>query len=118
VLESFKNHITNHLVKLEGKKLLVACSGGLDSMVLLDLLHKLNFNLGVAHCNFSLRGRESDSDALFVRERSQKLGLTFFSRTFDTTLFAKEHKISTQMAARELMLGSKNYWQPKIMTSF
>jgi len=83
-------------------KLLVAVSGGVDSMVLLDVLHQLQFPLAVAHCNFKLRDKESDNDELFVKEAAKKLNAPFFSTSFDTAHYAKTNGISTQMAARDL----------------
>ncbi|WP_432411088.1 tRNA lysidine(34) synthetase TilS [Rasiella sp. SM2506] len=98
----FKQHISTNFPFLENVKLLVACSGGLDSVVLTHLLHTLKYNIAIAHCNFSLRGKESDGDALFTENLAETLGVPFYSETFDTKTFAKDYKLSTQMAAREL----------------
>jgi len=83
-------------------KLLVAVSGGVDSMVLLDILHQLKYPIVVAHCNFKLRNEASDNDELFVKETAEKLNLPLFNTDFDTASYAKTHGISTQMAARDL----------------
>jgi len=83
-------------------RLLVTVSGGVDSMVLLDVLHQLNYPLAVAHCNFKLRDKASDNDELFVKEISEKLNLPLFNTSFDTATYAKANGISTQMAARDL----------------
>ena len=95
-------HIENNFPFLRGKKLLIACSGGLDSMVLLHLMHREGYSVFVAHCNFSLRGNESDDDETFVLDYCKKATIKAFSKTFDTKLFAKTNKLSTQMAARDL----------------
>ena len=102
MLQKLDDHIINYLLFLKGKKLLIACSGGVDSVVLASLLHRLEYNIGLAHCNFSLRGRESDGDEDFVMDLAEKLDIPFFSETFKTKIYSKEHKLSTQVAAREL----------------
>jgi len=102
VQKQFKAHLDEHLTFLQGKKLLVACSGGLDSVVLTHLLHTLGYELGLAHCNFSLRGKESDEDENFVIDLAKKLSVAVYSETFDTKQFMVAHNVSTQMAAREL----------------
>lgn len=83
-------------------KLILALSGGIDSMVLADKLLKANAVFVLAHCNFHLRGEESDGDERFVREYAENNGLTLYVKHFDTTGYAKEHKLSIEMAAREL----------------
>jgi len=102
MLEPLRLHIEQNLPMLQDAKLLVACSGGLDSVVLTHLLHKLNFPIALAHCNFSLRGSESDADATFVQEWADQLAIPFYVKRFDTEVFASKHKLSTQMAARKL----------------
>ncbi len=82
--------------------ILVAVSGGLDSIVLLHLLHSSKKNIAVAHCNFSLRAKESDDDEAFVKQWARTHKIPFFSKKFNTKKFAKEQSLSTQMAAREL----------------
>ena len=100
--EAFKKNIEKNLHYLIGKKILVACSGGLDSVVLATLMHNLNFEIALAHCNFSLRGKESDGDADFVADLAEKWNVPVFVETFDTKKYATDKKLSTQMAAREL----------------
>ncbi|MBL4662364.1 MAG: tRNA lysidine(34) synthetase TilS [Flavobacteriaceae bacterium] len=102
MLTPFKLHIERQLPLLQNAKLLIACSGGLDSVVLTYLLKELNFSIVLAHCNFSLRGAESDGDATFVEELAEKLDIPFYIKKFDTGVFASEQKLSTQMAARQL----------------
>jgi len=98
----FQEHINQNLPFLIGKKLLVAISGGIDSIVLTDLLHQLNFSISLAHCNFSLRGKESNKDEQFVKDLGEKLNFSTFTIKFDTEKYATENGISTQMAARDL----------------
>ncbi len=102
MLQKLKQHIDVNFQFLKGKKLLVACSGGLDSTVLSRLLKELNYSISLAHCNFSLRGNESDGDEKFVSGFADKLSIPVFNKRFDTKQYAKDHKLSTQMAAREL----------------
>jgi tRNA(Ile)-lysidine synthase len=114
LLQKLDNHITNNLPFLKGKKLLIACSGGVDSVALASLLHGLNYTIGLAHCNFSLRGKESDGDEDFVIDLAGKLDIPVFSETFDTKAYAKKHKLSTQVAAREL----RYRWFEELLVDF
>ena len=86
----------------KGSRLLCAVSGGIDSVVMLNLLNEMNYECVVAHCNFKLRGEESDSDEQFVREMCAKMFVPCFVNTFDTHNYADENGISIQMAARKL----------------
>lgn len=95
-------HIQKNLPFLNGKKLLVAISGGIDSVVLTHILYKLKFNITLAHCNFMLRGKESNKDEQFVEALGEKMGLPTYIIQFDTLNYAEENGISTQMAARDL----------------
>ncbi len=87
---------------LKGKKLLVASSGGIDSMVLTHLLSKLDYQISLAHCNFHLRGKESDLDEAFVVQTAKSIQIPHHIISFDTKEYAKEKNISIQMAARDL----------------
>ena len=102
MLTKFQHHIEQNFAQLKDKKLLLAVSGGVDSMVLLDLFYKLKFDICIAHCNFQLRGKESDADELLVREMCQDGYISYFIESFDTLEFAKENKLSIQLAARKL----------------
>ncbi|WP_435413338.1 tRNA lysidine(34) synthetase TilS [Psychroserpens mesophilus] len=102
MIEAFHNHIKSNLKFLENSKLLIAVSGGLDSVVLTQLCHELKLNFALAHCNFKLRGKESDADENFVLELGDTLDLEVFVEYFDTETFAEIEKLSIQMAAREL----------------
>lgn len=81
---------------------MLAVSGGVDSMVLCDLLDRLNFRFALAHCNFNLRGEMSDQDEAFVQEEALKRKKEIHTISFDTKDFAQKQKVSIQMAAREL----------------
>jgi tRNA(Ile)-lysidine synthetase, N-terminal domain/tRNA(Ile)-lysidine synthetase, C-terminal domain len=80
----------------------VAISGGIDSVVLAHLCHLSSFNFILLHCNFQLRGKESERDECFVRELAKKYKVDLFVERFDTNGYASEHKISIQEAARDL----------------
>lgn len=81
---------------------LVALSGGADSVALLLILQQLGYRIEAAHCNFKLRGEESDRDELFVKELCQKHNISLHVIHFDTTTYAEAHQVSIEMAAREL----------------
>lgn len=102
MLSSFKKNLNEQFPDSVSKKTLLAVSGGIDSMVLADLYLKSNFNFGIAHCNFNLRDQESDADQQFVSEYCSKNKIPFFTTSFDTKAFAKDYKLSTQVAARQL----------------
>lgn len=87
---------------LKKAKILIAVSGGLDSVVLTHLCSKLNLNIALAHCNFNLRGNESDTDEAFVLELAKTLDIEVFIQHFNTEAYAKAEKSSIQMAARTL----------------
>ena len=84
------------------KKILVAFSGGVDSVVLSYLLHQQGFKIGLAHCNFGLRGEESLGDAIFCKQWSEKLKVEYFQSNFETLKIAQQQKKSIQIIAREL----------------
>jgi tRNA(Ile)-lysidine synthetase-like protein len=95
-------HINKNLSFLQDKKIILATSGGLDSMVLLHLFRIMKFEIAIAHCNFQLRGMESFEDQNFVKEYASLHSIPFFFTQFDTTAFAQDYQLSTQVAAREL----------------
>tara|TARA_R110002051_G_scaffold8980_12_gene36397 strand:+ start:3315 stop:4625 length:1311 start_codon:yes stop_codon:yes gene_type:complete len=102
VLKAFKKHIVDSFPELLDNHFIIACSGGLDSIVLTDLCHQAQLQFSLAHCNFRLRGEESNRDENFVREYGDKLGVVVYVTHFDTIGFVNQHKVSIQMAAREL----------------
>jgi len=83
-------------------KLLLAVSGGIDSSVMVDLFSGLRYPFALIHCNFRLRGSDSEEDENFVRNLAKKLAVPFFSTRFNTLEYAQNNKISVQMAARDL----------------
>ncbi len=102
LLIDFQKHIESKQGFLKTGKLLIAISGGLDSVVLTHLCHQLKLDIALAHCNFNLRGKESDDDEQFVIDLADTMNLEVFVQNFDTDNYAKSNKLSTQMAAREL----------------
>ncbi|MBD0777482.1 tRNA lysidine(34) synthetase TilS [Maribacter sp. ANRC-HE7] len=101
----FRLHIEEHFSELLQNKFLLACSGGLDSVVLTHLCNQCELDFSLAHCNFQLRGTESDLDEQFVRELAKQLDKTLYVEHFDTKGYVNSHKVSVQMAARELRYG-------------
>jgi tRNA(Ile)-lysidine synthase len=102
VLEQFLNHIRRHQLCSLSDPILLAVSGGIDSMAMLHLFKDGGYSIAVAHCNFQLRGGESDADELLVQEECLRLAIPFFVNRFDTESFAWESGVSIQMAARDL----------------
>lgn len=102
LLKEFQEHIDKELPFLTNKRLLLAVSGGQDSMVLLTLLRLCKFPFEVAHVNYQLRGSESDGDAHFVKEHCKLHSITYHETSFDTQLFAKAAGLGIQEAARKL----------------
>jgi len=102
LLANFSEHINSHFSFLKDKKLLIAVSGGLDSIVLSHLLHRLKFTVSLAHCNFRLRGKDADQDEVFVKELGNQLSVPVFTTSFETEKVATQEKQSIQVAAREL----------------
>lgn len=102
VLEQFLNHIARHKLCTLSDSILLAVSGGIDSMAMLHLFKEGGYRIGVAHCNFQLRGEESNKDEVLVVEECKRLAVPFFVRRFETETYAWEQGVSIQMAARDL----------------
>ncbi|MDJ1500853.1 tRNA lysidine(34) synthetase TilS [Xanthocytophaga agilis] len=102
MLKKFLTYINEKTLFQPDEKVLLAVSGGMDSVVMLHLFYKAKLNFAVAHCNFGLRGEESDADELFVKKLAKKYKVPFYSEQFDTEAFALQEKVSVQMAARVL----------------
>jgi tRNA(Ile)-lysidine synthase len=102
MLNAFKKFVSENRVLLPGQRILLAVSGGIDSMVMAHLFLNLGYETGILHCNFSLRGKESDKDEALVHEFAVEHNLPFFSIRFDTKTYAKKNGLSIEMAAREL----------------
>ena len=102
MIDQFKAYINRCHLIAECEKIILALSGGIDSMVLADLLLKAKVEFVAAHCNFHLRGEESDGDEKFVRDYAERNGIQCFVKHFETEKYAAEHGISIEMAARDL----------------
>lgn len=102
MIDRFINFIQEKELFDKESYVIVATSGGMDSVVLCHLLHKSGYNFGIAHCNFGLRGEESDQDELFVKKLAKKYKVPFYIKHFETNTYCEKEKISIQMAARIL----------------
>ncbi|HPF52209.1 MAG TPA: tRNA lysidine(34) synthetase TilS [Draconibacterium sp.] len=102
MLQQFLQNIETKNLISKGQRILLAVSGGIDSMVLLHLFERSEFEYGLVHCNFHLRGDESDGDESFVHEQVEQHGIPSFFKDFDTEEYARVRGISIEMAAREL----------------
>ena len=114
MVEQFRHHIEHLVPHSQEKKYLLAVSGGADSSVMAWLFHHCGFVFAIAHCNFHLRGEESDKDMLLVREMAEKYRVQYFEKEFDTLNYQKDHGLSLEMAAREL----RYQWFAQISTGF
>jgi len=92
-----KNNLFSHR-----DKLILAISGGRDSVFLFHVLNKLNYNFELAHCNFKLRSEESDIDEIFVNKLAKNYAIKLHVKCFETSVYAKKNSLSIQMAARNL----------------
>ena len=102
MVEQFQQHIAQLVSHVREKKFLLAVSGGADSSVMAWLFHHCGLSFAIAHCNFHLRGEESDKDMSLVREMAKRYGVRYFEQEFDTLSYQKQHGLSLEMAAREL----------------
>jgi len=102
MIQKFSKHLDRLIGPEKNINILIAVSGGADSIVLSHLLSQTGYNLIMAHCNFGLRGNESDEDELFVRKFSNDLHIPLHVKHFETAQYAFSNAVSIQMAAREL----------------
>ncbi|NIG56258.1 tRNA lysidine(34) synthetase TilS [Chitinophaga sp. Cy-1792] len=102
LLNNLLNFIREHFLFDPSQKILLAVSGGVDSMVMASLFKEAGLLAGIAHCNFQLREEESVRDENFVRNLAEKLEMPFHETRFDTEAYATSNKVSIQIAAREL----------------
>jgi tRNA(Ile)-lysidine synthase len=102
MINEFKKYIQENILWLADQKIILAVSGGIDSVVMTHLFTKSAIPFVIAHCNFRLRGKESDEDQSFVEQLAKNLNTKFFTVSFDTLGHSEKEKISIQMAAREL----------------
>ena len=102
LIDQFKQHLKQFSFIQRDQKQLIAVSGGIDSVVLCDLMSTAGYDFVIAHCNFQLRGEESERDEQFVRSLGKKYNKEVLVKTFETEKYASENKVSIQIAAREL----------------
>jgi len=102
VIEAFLKYIDENKFCDPGDKILLAVSGGVDSVVMFHLFSQTDYPIAIAHCNFQLRGSESDGDEAFVRALAEKYHIPIFIKRCDTIEYSKQKGISIEMAAREL----------------
>ena len=114
MLNSFTTYIKKEKLFSKTNTILLTVSGGIDSIVMCELFHQAGLKFGIAHCNFQLRGEESDTDELFVEELAEKYDVQFHSVSFNTAAYAKKNKLSIQLAARKLRYD----WFEEIRSQF
>lgn len=102
MLDQLLNYIKKQKLFQPEDKVILAVSGGIDSMALVHLFQQTNYDFAIAHCNFKLRGKESDEDQELVETTAKKCNVPFYTKSFHTENHAKKHGISIQMAARDL----------------
>jgi len=104
-LQQFTDYILQHQLFKRAHHVLLAVSGGKDSVLMAQLFKLAGFHFSIAHCNFNLRADEAQRDEAFVKMLAEQMEVPFHVAHFDTKEFAERHKISTQMAARQLRYG-------------
>ena len=102
LIHKIKSLLAEHNINLSRKRTLLAVSGGMDSVAMVEVFSQLGLKFGIAHCNFQLREEESDGDEALVRLLGVKYTVPLFCEKFDTAVYAKERNVSIQVAAREL----------------
>ena len=102
MLEEFKHSWNNEFDNWRSKEIFLAISGGKDSMALSHILLSLNVRHTLLHCNFQLRGQESEDDETFVKTLASEMGVPFFTTRFNTKTYADKQQLSIQVAARNL----------------
>ena len=102
MLKAFQEYIKANQLQQPQQHFIVACSGGADSVVLCELCHQAGLTFSIAHCNFGLRGEESNRDEAFVKELATNYNVAVFTKTFDTEQHGLLKKLGIQEAAREL----------------
>ncbi|WP_439880189.1 tRNA lysidine(34) synthetase TilS [Pontibacter sp. MBLB2868] len=102
MLQKVSGFIQSHDLCQPESKILAAVSGGIDSVVLCEVLHQLKYEFAIAHCNFGLRAEDAEADQQFVKKLAKKYDVPFYTENFNTRAFAEQEHISTQMAARNL----------------
>jgi tRNA(Ile)-lysidine synthase len=116
--KSFLTYLKNTLGIPDNAGILLAISGGVDSMCMLNLFENTSYRIVVAHVNFQLRGEDSNGDELMIKNRCKEQGIVFQSKKFETVEYAKMHKISTQMAARDIRFTYFNQLMEELSLDF
>jgi len=112
-LEHFLYYASKHQLFSKNDRILLAVSGGRDSVLMVQFFKQLELNFGIAHCNFMLRNTESDAEEAFVQDLAEKLQVPYHSERFRTEEYARKQAISIQMAARDL----RYQWLEKMRSS-
>ena len=102
MIVDFHQYISHHNLCGKNDRILLAVSGGIDSVVMLDMFYRAKYKIAIAHCNFQLRANESDEDEQFVKKLGEKYGVEVFTKRFETNTYALSNNLSTQVAARNL----------------
>ncbi len=102
LIEAFQHYIDENNLATHDDRILLTVSGGVDSMVMLSLFVRCGYTVGVAHCNFQLRGAESDEDEVLVQKEAAKYGVPCYNRRFETAAEMERTGESMEMAARRL----------------
>ncbi|MFD2248244.1 tRNA lysidine(34) synthetase TilS [Pontibacter ruber] len=102
MLQKVLGLIQSHQLCQPESRILAAVSGGIDSVVLCEVLHQLKYTFAIAHCNFGLRAEDAEADQLFAKKLAKQYNVSFFTENFNTRAFAEQEKLSIQMAARTL----------------
>jgi tRNA(Ile)-lysidine synthase len=113
-LTDFRSFIKQHALLKPQDRVLLAVSGGRDSVLMAHYFHQAGYNFGIAHCNFKLREAEADREEQFTSALAESLEVPFFSTSFHTQEYAAEKRISIQMAARDL----RYQWLEEIRVDF
>ena len=103
--EKFRSYVRERSLCTADERILLAVSGGVDSMVMLSLFVRCGYRVGVAHCNFQVRGREADEDDVLVEQQAARYGVPYFGARFDTLAEVAATGDSVEMAARRLRYG-------------
>ena len=102
MIDNFQSFYKKQKLFTDVSKILLAVSGGVDSMVMIHLMQEAKLNIGIAHCNFQLREEESNADEKLVEESAFRFGIEYFVKRFETIDFSNKNKIPIQQAARKL----------------
>jgi len=100
--EQFRKYIEKEFLCRSNDRILLTVSGGIDSVVMADLFYRTGYSCAIAHCNFQLRGDESEGDEAFVRTIAAGYEMPVYVQRFQTESYAEQHGLSIQMAARKL----------------